>query len=137
MPRSQRGRSKRDLPRTLGLRKAVDNDARFLSIIMFSQRIPQIHCHILLQRRACSGGAPSRRISGEQANKGRKRGAKVIIGTKVTGWRGCEEMIRTVSSLASRQTKSLVKIPLIADGGFVANFRFLSILGVTKTEYRG
>ena len=76
---------------------------------MLSQRIPQIHCHILLQRRACSGGAPSRRISGEQANKGRKRGAKVIIGTKVTGWRGCEEMICTVSSLASLQSKSLVK----------------------------
>lgn len=92
-----------------GSRKAVDNDAGFLFIITLSQRIPQIHCHILLQRRACSGGAPSRRISGEQANKGRNMGAKVIIGTKVTGWRDCEEMICTISSLASLQTL-LVKI---------------------------
>ena len=84
VPRPQRGRSKRDLALTLGLRKAVDNDAGFVFIIMLSQRIPQSHCHILLQRRACSGGAPSRRISGEQANKGRNMGAKVIIGTQVT-----------------------------------------------------
>lgn len=53
--------------------------------------------------------------------------AKVIIGTRVTGWRGCKEMIRTISGLASLQTvliKPRRDFPGYVDGGFVTNFGF-------------
>lgn len=63
--------------------------------------------------------------------------AKVIIGTRVTGWRDCKEMIRTISVLASLQTL-LIKpphdFPECIDEGFVANFSFLYILVAMKIE---
>lgn len=65
--------------------------------------------------------------------------AKVITGTRVTGWRGCKETIRTISGLASLQTL-LIKpphgFPEYADGGFVANLSFLYILVAMKMEQR-
>lgn len=63
--------------------------------------------------------------------------AKVIIGTGVTGWRDCKEMIRTISGLASLQTllsKPPHEFPECTDGGFVANVSFLYILVAMKIE---
>lgn len=57
---------------------------------------------------------PSRPTSREQANKGRSMEAKVIIGTRVTGWRDCKEVIRTISGLASLQTLLSQHPPMIS-----------------------
>lgn len=80
---------------------------------------------------------PYRPSSGEQANKGTSMGAKVVIGTRVTRWSDCKEMIRTVSSLASLQTLLIKDFPEYVDGAFVANFSsFVTMLVVTKIENR-
>lgn len=81
---------------------------------MLSQRIPLQITVTSCYRDVPALEGPSRCILGEQANKGRNTGAKVITGTKVTGWRDCEEMICTIS-LASLQTL-LVEISQYADG---------------------
>lgn len=71
---------------------------------MVSQHIPQTHCRILLERRACLRGASVQaHLWGGDKQRGSME-AKVIIGTRVTGWSGCKEMIRTISGLASLQT---------------------------------
>lgn len=75
--------------------------------------------------------------SREQANKERSMEAKVIIGTRVTGWRDCKEVIRTISGLASLQTllsEPPQDFPEYTDGGFVANVSFSYILVAMKIE---